>query len=350
MKVFCGAALLVAATSCNDWLKEEEPGKSTPEDYFALGKAAIRAVNAAYTPLAWEFNSTYFSEWFIGDIASDDALKGGQNLSDMADAYDIENFKTNANNSLLRDFYRAQFQGIQRCNLAMQEVEAIEPDADMTAERKTCLMGEAYYMRAYYYFRLVRIFGGVPYVDKVIDSSKDWKQPRATAEEIYNHIIDDLKLAEQMLWNKSKYADADLGRATKGAAQAMLLKLISICTTITMHTNGVRNSLKSRRTNTAFARTTQTTSLSPERTVLNRCSKSSIWQILRATTAKVSASPAVRSPQSSLVAVRLRSAEMQAGASTIRRRTSTMSLSRATHAAKPLSASLLTQRWKPIPT
>lgn len=224
LKAFCGAALLVAATSCNDWLKEEEPGKSTPEDYFALGKAAIRAVNAAYTPLAWEFNSTYFSEWFIGDIASDDALKGGQNLSDMADAYDIENFKTNANNSLLRDFYRAQFQGIQRCNLAMQEVEAIEPDADMTAERKTCLMGEAYYMRAYYYFRLVRIFGGVPYVDKVIDSSKDWKQPRATAEEIYNHIIDDLKLAEQMLWNKSKYADADLGRATKGAAQAMLLK------------------------------------------------------------------------------------------------------------------------------
>ena len=84
LKAFCGAALLVAATSCNDWLKEEEPGKSTPEDYFALGKAAIRAVNAAYTPLAWEFNSTYFSEWFIGDIASDDALKGGQNLSDMA--------------------------------------------------------------------------------------------------------------------------------------------------------------------------------------------------------------------------------------------------------------------------
>ena len=44
LKAFCGAALLVAATSCNDWLKEEEPGKSTPEDYFALGQAAIRAV------------------------------------------------------------------------------------------------------------------------------------------------------------------------------------------------------------------------------------------------------------------------------------------------------------------
>lgn len=224
LKAFGCAALLLGATSCNDWLKEDAPGKTNLPDYFTSGQTAIMSVNAAYTPLAWEYNSTYFSEWFIGDVASDDALKGGQNLSDMADAYDIENFKTNANNSLLRDFYRAQFQGIQRCNLALREVPDVEPDDELSADRKQCLLGELHFMRAYYYFRLVRIFGGVPYVDQVIDSSNNWQQPRATADEIYNHIIDDLKLAEHMLWNKSKYADADLGRATKGAAQAMLLK------------------------------------------------------------------------------------------------------------------------------
>ncbi len=224
LKVVGCATLLLSATSCNDWLKEETPGKTTFDDFFISGETAIQSVNAAYTPLAWEYNSTYFSEWFIGDIASDDALKGGQNTTDMADAYDIENFKTNANNTLLRDFYRAQYQGIQRCNLALQEVAKVDPDETMTESRKNCLLGEAYYMRAYYYFRLVRIYGGVPYVDKVIENSDNWKQPRATAEEIYNHIIDDLKLAEGLLWNKSQYADADLGRATKGAAQAMLLK------------------------------------------------------------------------------------------------------------------------------
>lgn len=224
LKAFGCAALLLGATSCNDWLKEEAPGKTGLDDYFTSGMTAIHSVNAAYTPLAWEYNGTYFSEWFIGDIASDDALKGGQNLSDMADAYDIENFKTNANNTLLRDFYRAQYQGIQRCNLALVQVPEVDPDDDLTASRRDCLLGELHFIRAYYYFRLVRIFGGVPYVDKVIDSSENWQQPRATADEIYGHIIDDLKQAEELLWNKSEYADADLGRATKGAAQAMLLK------------------------------------------------------------------------------------------------------------------------------
>ena len=76
-----------------------------------------------------------------------------------------------------------------------------------------------------YYFRLVRMFGGVPKVDYVIYSSEKWKQPRATKEEIYDLITKDLLAAEPVLWKKSEYEDADLGRATKGAAQAMLLKV-----------------------------------------------------------------------------------------------------------------------------
>ncbi|MDY5827200.1 MAG: RagB/SusD family nutrient uptake outer membrane protein [Candidatus Limisoma sp.] len=221
---FCGLALLAGLTSCNDWLKDETPGKTNLDDFFTSGETAIQTVNAAYTPLAWEFNSTYFSEWFIGDIASDDALKGGQNIADMADAYDIENFKTNANNSLLLDFYRAQYQGIQRCNLAIEQVSKMDLDDTLSEELKTRLIGEAHFMRGYYYFRLVRIFGGVPYVDKNIDSSDNWHQPRASVDDIYRHIIEDFTAAESMLCNKSKYAAEDLGRATKGAAQAMLLK------------------------------------------------------------------------------------------------------------------------------
>ena len=221
---FCGLALLAGLTSCNDWLKDETPGKTNLDDFFTSGETAIQTVNAAYTPLAWEFNSTYFSEWFIGDIASDDALKGGQNIADMADAYDIENFKTNANNSLLLDFYRAQYQGIQRCNLAIEQVAKMDLDDTLSEELKTRLIGEAHFMRGYYYFRLVRIFGGVPYVDKNIDSSDNWHQPRASVDDIYRHIIEDFTAAESMLCNKSKYAAEDLGRATKGAAQAMLLK------------------------------------------------------------------------------------------------------------------------------
>lgn len=219
--MIAGALML---TGCNDWLKEEAPGSQDFDDFFTSGAVALQTVNACYVPLAWEYNNSYFSEWFIGDIASDDALKGGQDVADGADAYDIDNFKVNANNVIVLDYYRAKYQGIARCNLALQQVSAMEPDEYMTQERKDCLMGEAYFMRAFYYFQLVRVYGGVPLVDFVIDSSDKWQQPRATAQEVYDHIVADLLKAEEMLWNKSQYPAEDLGRATKGAAQAMLCK------------------------------------------------------------------------------------------------------------------------------
>ncbi|MDE6310279.1 MAG: RagB/SusD family nutrient uptake outer membrane protein [Muribaculaceae bacterium] len=218
-------AMSLSMSSCNDWLDEDAPGTTRFDDFYISGAVAIQNVNACYTPLAWEFNGCYFPEWYIGDIASDDALKGGQNLADGGDVYDIDNFKVNANNPILLNFYRAKYQGIARCNLALQEVVKMEPDDEMNESRKACLLAEAYFLRAYYYFQLVRVFGGVPLVDFVIDSSDKWVQPRATAEAVYEHIISDLLEAEKSLWNKSEYAAADLGRATKGAAQAMLCKV-----------------------------------------------------------------------------------------------------------------------------
>ena len=218
-------AALLGATSCNDWLKEESPASTKLEDFFTVGETCVQTINGCYQPLAWEYNTTYFPEWMIGDIASDDALKGGQNISDMADAYDIENCKTNANNSLLRDYYRAKYQGIIRCNLALQEIPGYEPDESLSAERKDCLLGEAYFLRAFYYFQLVRVFGGVPMVDFVVDSADKWKQPRASVEEVYDHIVADLEQAEKLLYDKNEYAEEDYGRATRGAAQAMLCKV-----------------------------------------------------------------------------------------------------------------------------
>ncbi|NDV80018.1 RagB/SusD family nutrient uptake outer membrane protein [Dysgonomonas sp. 511] len=211
-------------TSCNDWLTETSPGVTELDDYFTNGQTAIQSVNAAYTPIAWDYNTTFINEWFIGDVVSDDALKGGQNISDMADAYDMENFKTNSNNGLLLDYYRAQYQGISRCNLVLQEVPPMATDTIMDIKLKDRLIGEAKFLRAMYYFRLVRIFGGVPKIDFVIMSNNQWKQPRASADDIYKFIIEDLLDAEKKLWVKSEYKAEDLGRATKGAAQAMLLK------------------------------------------------------------------------------------------------------------------------------
>lgn len=227
-KYIAMALALTALTSCNDWLAEDVPGTNKRGDYFVSTETAIEVVNAAYMPLMWEYGtkSTFYSEWYIGDIVSDDALKGGGSLSDMADAYDMENFKTNVDNGLLRGYYEAQWQGIQRANLALESIEPLEVgmDANFTEAMKARLLAEARFLRAYYYFRLVRVFGGMPLNERVVDSSSKINHDRASQIETYDFIIQDLLYAQEALPLKSKYAAADMGRITQGAAQAMLLK------------------------------------------------------------------------------------------------------------------------------
>ncbi len=226
-RLFAIAALALVSTSCvEDWLREKSPMTTEVSDFFVSAETAVQVTNAAYAPLAWEYNQgTYFMEFFFGDILSDDALKGGQNLANGPDAYQLDNFKILDNNPIVLQYYRAQYQGIARANLALEQIEMMETSEDgLTPELKVRLLGEAHFLRAYYYFRLVRLYGGVPIVTSPIYSSSDWIQPRASVEEVYELIISDLKAAEQSLPLKSGYASEDLGRATKGAAQAMLLK------------------------------------------------------------------------------------------------------------------------------
>jgi starch-binding outer membrane protein, SusD/RagB family len=216
---------VLSLTSCNDWLTAETPGTTKLSEAFTNVDVAVNTANAVYVPLMWEYgnSTTYYSEWFIGDIVSDDALKGGQYLQDMAAVRDMENFKTNTNNVFLLGFYRAQWQGISRANLAIEEIPGtkVEESEESTLDR---LVGEAKFLRAYYYFRLVRVFGGMPLIDYVVDSSDKWHQERSTQDETYQFIIKDLEDAEAVLPLKSEYSSDDLGRATKGATQAMLMK------------------------------------------------------------------------------------------------------------------------------
>ncbi len=218
---------VLCMTGCKDYLTEIEPGTTMLEDYFTSTAAAQENLVGCYVPLMWEYNTTYCSEWFIGDVASDDALKGGGSTTDMADAYDFENWRTESSSALLHDFYIAQYQGIGRCNLALKYIAKMNVGVDekFTQSLKNRLLGEAYYLRAYYYFRLLRVFAGVPLITTVVDNADDWGQPRASVSMIYDQILADLEMANKYLWLKSAYGAEDAGRATKGAAQAMLMKV-----------------------------------------------------------------------------------------------------------------------------
>jgi len=222
--IYILTAACLTLTSCNGWLTELAPGTSTVDESFTVGENAIQITNGCYSPLMYEQNSTYYPEWFIGDIASDDALKGGGGLADGPAYYQLDNFKTITDNVFVWDFYRGQFLGIQRCNFALKIIQGMEKDDVLTDKLRSRLLGEVYFLRGYYYFRLVRAFGGVPKVDFWIENSDQWIQPRASADAIWELIISDFQKAEEMLWKKGEYPAADLGRATQGAAQAMLLK------------------------------------------------------------------------------------------------------------------------------
>ena len=99
------------------------------------------------------------------------------------------------------------------------------------ALRNRCL-GEAKFLRAHYYFLLVRLFGGVPLITEPQTSGDNLKLPRASKDEIYDLIISDLEEAMTLLPAKSSYKSSDLGRATKEAAMAELARVY-----LTLRTN-----------------------------------------------------------------------------------------------------------------
>ena len=199
--ILCAAAL----TGCSDWLQERNPMTNTAADYFTGYSAARQVVTAAYVPAMWEYQGTYFSEFFFGDVLSDDALKGGQNDQDMSDVYYLENFKATDNLGILLDYYRAQYQGISRANLAIEQIAVMDGGEEFTDELRNQLLAEARFMRAFYYFRLVRAYGAVPIVTTPVYSADEWKVPRAeSAQKVYDEVINpDLIFAANHLPKKS---------------------------------------------------------------------------------------------------------------------------------------------------
>ena len=144
----------------------------------------------------------------------------------MAAAYELDNFRISNNNAILLDWYQLNFHGVARCNFAVEQLPSVPPDAEMSERTKTRLIAEAKFLRALYYFRLVRVFGEVPLVTFTVQTSEKWRQPKESVENIYAQIFRDLEDANAGLWPASELRQnpADVGRAAKGAAQAMLLK------------------------------------------------------------------------------------------------------------------------------
>jgi starch-binding outer membrane protein, SusD/RagB family len=218
-----GATLLIVllgAQACNHskFLDQRPQALEVTEDFFQTEEGARKATNAIYWQLR-QWPTHVFAYIAMTSIASDNAEKG----SDPGDAgflNEFDQFSTlNVNNGALNDFWNGQYLGISKANQVIERVPAIEMDEELRAR----LIGEARFLRAYFYFNLVRAFGGVPLITQ-IRRDTDPPLPRATAQEIYQLITEDLNAAIEVLPEKSAYPQSELGRATKGAAKGFLAK------------------------------------------------------------------------------------------------------------------------------
>ncbi|MGB5978913.1 MAG: RagB/SusD family nutrient uptake outer membrane protein [Cyclobacteriaceae bacterium] len=202
-------AVMMVNVGCN--YTDIEPEFTRDADNFFIDEQDYyQALTAAYDLL----QTSYLSLW-IGEIASDNSIAGGESVTDTEGLHQIDNMTHSGVNNELQSVWRFNYAGITRVNFIFENRDNID------FAGKDEVLAEAAFLRAYYYFELVKFFGDVPLVvDRRIGAEEISSLDRTPASEVYAQIETDLMTAAETL----TYTRAEKGRITKGAALALLGK------------------------------------------------------------------------------------------------------------------------------
>jgi len=207
------SVFLSGIVACTDYVDYDpiENYEITADVYFQIPNDYEAAVIGTYDPLQWMYLNI-----LIGDIASDNSLCGGESASDVIGLQQIDDMTHNPNNDNLTSIWKWCYEGINRANYLQENKNNIDFD------NKAALYGEVYFLRAYYYFELVKFFGGVPlFTESRLTAGDSGTLQRATAAEVYAQIELDLKNAILVLPGSV----SQKGRVTVHAARALLGKV-----------------------------------------------------------------------------------------------------------------------------
>ena len=217
LTAFLLSAALVGCTK--DFLEKAPLDSVNTANYYQSAEDAVNAVNAAYQPL--QRPKLYNFRIWTTDIMAGNSVVGAGGGTDGIETQDLANFVTTSANAGVLDIYRGPAPGILQCNIVLQKVPAINMDETL----KNRVLGEAKFLRALYYFNLVRLFGDVPLITTPQIVGDDLRVKRAPKAEVYALIVKDLTEAIASLPPASSYGGSDLGRASKGAATGLLAKV-----------------------------------------------------------------------------------------------------------------------------
>ncbi len=209
--------LLLLCGACS--LDEVPPSSISPASFYKTAGDAVAAVNAIYD-ITNEIGQEGRNLIIMGDIPSDDMNL----LANNNDRIQIWSFQTVPTNGIVAQSWQVLYQGVNRANAAIERIPAI----NMNENLKSRLVGEAKFLRAFYYFYLVRWYGGVPLVVTETKTLNDGRGvARASADEVYAQIIRDLEDAEGALPDRYTGTEPELGlgRATAGAAKGVLTQV-----------------------------------------------------------------------------------------------------------------------------
>ncbi|HEY5687673.1 MAG TPA: RagB/SusD family nutrient uptake outer membrane protein, partial [Yeosuana sp.] len=200
----------IAMFSCADDFIDVPSQDENSEDFFNSEEQYQEALIAAY-----DYLQATAQQFQVGEIASDNTLAGGESATDTPGIQEIDDMIHTPVNPILRNIWTWMYTGVNRTNYIMEFQDKID------FPNKTSVLAQTRFLRAFYYFELVKWFGDVPLVlDKRMKFGDQFEVDRTPKADIYALIESDLIYAAANL----PYTQSETGRITKGAAQALLGK------------------------------------------------------------------------------------------------------------------------------
>ena len=221
--------IIMMAGCKKDFLTIKPIDKVTELTYYSDTNNILSAVAGAYNSFEYKENLDAYEQYrmFLGSISSDEAECGGDTPTAWAEGYLYDILGYDATGLVLSQLYGAMYAGISRSSEIIQYMPAMRQISGIDTANLNRHLGEAYFLRAAYHFVLCRTFGGVPVVDHVLGANEVYTINRGTVKDVFNQMEKDLKVAINYLPLEGQWpgGQTDEGRATKGAAQALLAKM-----------------------------------------------------------------------------------------------------------------------------